>query len=232
MLQCQSHPSISWQPGKRLWYVWLSSDFAIGLFHNPERESIFSRSHLSGGWNDDCMWKWSWPHLYIFCWNHHVLTENQTWIFQVACSSTVCTFFFVFWPFHLIINYQGSLTREQYLIASGTNDKMPDINVWEKQVGIYIFKCILKWFSKRKGYIEQGRSCNLFVVSILVLIGLNILVLSGLFFASSNFHQGFLNTLTGVTSGDQSHTWETRGVRSTEHEHDPMVQLQEGRYPL
>ena len=46
---------------------------------------------------------------------------------------------FVFWPFRLIINYQGSTTRERYLIASGTNDKMPDINVWEKQVGIYIY---------------------------------------------------------------------------------------------
>jgi hypothetical protein len=38
--------------------------------------------------------------------------------------------------FHLIMNYQGSTTREQYLIASGTNDKSPDINVWEKQVGL------------------------------------------------------------------------------------------------
>jgi len=139
MLQCRSHPSISWQPGKRLWFVWLSSNFAFGLFHDPERESLCSRSHLSGGWNDDCVWKWSWPHLYIFCRNHQVLTENQTWIFQVACSSTVCTFLFFFWPFRLIINYQGSTTRERYLIASGTNDKMPDINVWEKQVGIYIY---------------------------------------------------------------------------------------------
>ena len=51
------------------------------------------------------------------------------------------------------------------------------------------------------------------------------------FFASSNFRQGFLNTVTGVVSGDQSHTWETRGVRSTEHKHNPMVQLQEGGYP-
>ena len=36
---------------------------------------------------------------------------------------SVCLFF-IFWPFHLIINYQGSTTREQYLIASGTNDNL------------------------------------------------------------------------------------------------------------
>lgn len=78
---------------------------------------------------------------------------------------------------------------------------------------------------KRKVYIERGRSCkcNLFMVSILVLILLNILVLSGLF-ASSYFHQGFMKTITGVAGGDQS------TVRSTEHEHD-LTQLQEGGHP-
>ena len=45
--------------------------------------------------------------------------------------------FFSF-AFHLIINYQGSTTRERHLIAGGTNDKMPDIYVWEKQVGFNI----------------------------------------------------------------------------------------------
>jgi hypothetical protein len=51
---------------------------------------------------------------------------------------TVRTFLFLF-PFHLIINCQGSTTRERHLIASGTNDKKPDINVWEKKV---VFKYI------------------------------------------------------------------------------------------
>ena len=52
---------------------------------------------------------------------------------------TVHTFLFLF-PFHLFINCQGSTTRERHLIASGTNDKKPDINVWEKKVGFqYIY---------------------------------------------------------------------------------------------
>ena len=38
-------------------------------------------------------------------------------------------------PFRLIINYQGSSTRERHLIVGGTNNKMPDIYVWEKHVG-------------------------------------------------------------------------------------------------
>ena len=48
---------------------------------------------------------------------------------------TVCTLLFLKFAFHLIINYQGSTMRECHLIASGTSDKMPDIYVWEKQVG-------------------------------------------------------------------------------------------------
>src|ERR1700684_1204612 len=48
---------------------------------------------------------------------------------------TVRTLLFLKFAFHLIINYQGSTTREHHLIASGTSDKMPDIYVWEKQVG-------------------------------------------------------------------------------------------------
>lgn len=40
-----------------------------------------------------------------------------------------------------VMNYQGSTTRERYLIASGTNDKMPEIKVWEKKVSFekYIY---------------------------------------------------------------------------------------------
>lgn len=45
---------------------------------------------------------------------------------------TVRTFSFLY--LRLIMNYQGSTTREHHLIASGTSDKTPDINVWEKQV--------------------------------------------------------------------------------------------------
>ena len=48
---------------------------------------------------------------------------------------TVCTLLFLKFAFHLIINYQGSTMRERHLIASGTSNKMPDIHVWEKQVG-------------------------------------------------------------------------------------------------
>ena len=50
---------------------------------------------------------------------------------------SVCISFHL--PFIILSYYQGSTTRERYLIASGTNDKMPDINVWEKQVCIYIY---------------------------------------------------------------------------------------------
>jgi len=92
----------------------------------------------------------------------------------------------------------GSTTRERHLIAGGTNDKTPDIYVWEKQ---------------RKGYIEQRRrtyGCNI----IMVLISLNILVLFGLFASNVNFGQDLLNTVSGSFSkipedthrGDQSHT--------------------------
>lgn len=80
---------------------------------------------------------------------------------------------------------------------------------------------------------------------------LNILALSGLF-ASNEIGRNLFNTITGslskipedipedihqglgVTNSDQSDTWETRGVRSTEHhtecERDPTVQRQEGGY--
>ena len=49
----------------------------------------------------------------------------------------------------------------------------------------------------------------------MALILLNILVLSSLF-SNSNFHQGFMKTITGVAGGDQP------TVRSTEHDHDLM----------
>lgn len=52
--------------------------------------------------------------------------------------------------FRLIINYhQSSTTRELHLIASGTNDKKPDIYVWEKQVGldIHYIRESTKWYS-------------------------------------------------------------------------------------
>ena len=35
--------------------------------------------------------------------------------------------------------YQASTTRERHLIAGGTNNKMPNIHVWEKQVGLNIY---------------------------------------------------------------------------------------------
>ena len=88
----------------------------------------------------------------------------------------------------------------------------------------------------------------------MILILLNILALSGLF-ASNDIGQNLFNTVTrslskipedipenvhqglGVMSSDQSDTWGTRGVRSTEHtecehdrERDPTVQRQEGGY--
>ena len=47
-------------------------------------------------------------------------------------------FLYVFLFLCLSSSYR-STTREQYLIANGTNDKMPNINVWEKQVDIYIY---------------------------------------------------------------------------------------------
>lgn len=50
---------------------------------------------------------------------------------------TVRISLFSFLYLHLIMNYQGSTTRERHLIASGTSDKMPDINVWEKQVCLF-----------------------------------------------------------------------------------------------
>ena len=65
---------------------------------------------------------------------------------------SVCISFHL--PFIILSYYQGSTTRERYLIASGTNDKMPDINVWEKQVYIYIyiFECILMIFKEESIY--------------------------------------------------------------------------------
>ena len=38
---------------------------------------------------------------------------------------TVHTLLFLKFAFHLIINYQGSTTREHHLIASGTSNKIP-----------------------------------------------------------------------------------------------------------
>lgn len=84
------------------------------------------------------MWKRPWNHLHLFCGNYEVPTEDQMWIFKVTCSSIGCTYIFSPLP-SLIKKYQGSTTRERYLIASGTNDKVPEINVWEKQVGFNIY---------------------------------------------------------------------------------------------
>ena len=52
---------------------------------------------------------------------------------------TVCTSFPLLFMIHLIMNFQGSTTRERYLIASGTSDKVPEINVWEKQVRFVLY---------------------------------------------------------------------------------------------
>ena len=56
------------------------------------------------------------------------------------------------------MNYQGSTTSERHLIASGTNDKKPDINIWEKQVS---FQCvysesILSEFQREKDILSGG----------------------------------------------------------------------------
>jgi hypothetical protein len=61
--------------------------------------------------------------------------------------------------FHLIINYQSSTTRERHLIASGTNDKTPNIYVWEKQVGFkytYISESLLNEFQREKDIVFSG----------------------------------------------------------------------------
>lgn len=62
------------------------------------------------------------------------------------CWLYVFRFSFTFY----LMNYQGSTTRERYLIASGTNDKMPEINVWEKKVSFEIYSraCILSDFQR------------------------------------------------------------------------------------
>lgn len=62
------------------------------------------------------------------------------------------------------------------------------------------------------------------MVSIIVLILLNLLVLFGLF-ASSDYHQGFMKIITGVTGGDQT------TVRSTEHDHNLMQLQSVGGHP-
>jgi hypothetical protein len=62
-------------------------------------------------------------------------------------------------PFRLIINYQGSTTRERHLIAGGTNDKRPDIYVWEKHVGskyTYISESLLSDFQRERDMLSGG----------------------------------------------------------------------------
>jgi hypothetical protein len=65
---------------------------------------------------------------------------------------------FLSFNLRLIINYQGSTTRERHLIASGTNDKIPDIYVWEKQVGsnIYISENRLSDFQRERDILHGG----------------------------------------------------------------------------
>ena len=65
---------------------------------------------------------------------------------------------FLSFAFHLIMNYQGSITREQYLIESGTSNKIPDINVWEKQIGFkYISESILSDFQRGKHILSRDK---------------------------------------------------------------------------
>ena len=52
------------------------------------------------------------------------------------------------------MNYQGSTTRERYLIAGGTDDKMPDINVWEKKVSFEIY---IQEHESRLSDFQRGR---------------------------------------------------------------------------
>jgi len=60
--------------------------------------------------------------------------------------------------FHLIMNYQSSTTRERYLIASGTSEKVPDIKIWEKRVGFKkrIFESILSDFQRGNDILSAG----------------------------------------------------------------------------
>jgi len=92
----------------------------------------------------------------IVCGSDHGL------IYTFSVGTTKCLQKIRHGSYKSLVQVLAGSTRERYLIAAGTDDKMPDINVWEK---------------KRKGYIERGRSCTCNLVMVLML--LNIFVLSG-----------------------------------------------------
>ena len=144
LFQCWSHASTSWQPSERFWSLRFSSEFAFRLLRDSERESLCPGGHLL---EDEMMIACGSDHGRIYTFSvgtaqciQKIKHGSSKSLVQVLSVSTRSSFPL---PFHLIINYQGSSTRERHLIVGGTNDKMPNIYVWEKHVGskyTYIYR--------------------------------------------------------------------------------------------